>query len=199
MRARLNGWLFRAAAATFAASAWLHPSAAAGGRSDPPSVTAHVDAGQAGLRTKVAGWIDIEAPACAVWAVLATCDRAPSIMPGVQSCRVLARDSQSGRWETRELAGRHPLLPWAQNSIIQVEFAPPSFIKFTGIGGDLGNVEAEWEIEPLGERRTRASYQGEVIAPIHAPYFLVRLVARHDAARALAAVRRQAASTQCKP
>jgi carbon monoxide dehydrogenase subunit G len=142
-----------------------------------------VDAVQAGLRTNVAGRIDIEAPACAVWTVLATCDRAPSIMPGVQSCRVLARDSLSGRWETRELVGRHPLLPWAE----------------TGIGGDLAKIEAQWEIEPLGERRTRASYKGQVIARIHAPSFLVRLVARHDAASALAAVARQAASAQCKP
>ena len=78
-------------------------------------------------------------------------------------------------------------------------FDPPSFIKFTGIGGDLGKVEAEWEIKPLGERRTRTSYQGQVIVAVHAPSFLVRLVARHDAARALAAVRRQAASTRCKP
>jgi hypothetical protein len=119
-------------------------------------------------------------------------------MPGVQSCRVLERDSQS-RWEIRELIGRHPLLPWTETSIIHVEFIPPTFIKFTGIGGDLGKVEAEWGIQPLGERRTRASYQGQVIAPIHAPTFLVRLVARHDVANALAAVRRQAASAQCKP
>jgi hypothetical protein len=118
-------------------------------------------------------------------------------MPGVQSCRVLERDSQS-RWEVRELTGRHPLAPWTETSIVHVDFAPPSSIKFTGIGGDLSNAEAEWEIQPLGERRTRASYQGQVIAPIHAPPFLVRLVARHDAASALAAVRRQAASAQCK-
>jgi hypothetical protein len=195
----LNVWLLRAAAATVAVSTWLGPTAEAGGRFDPPSLTAQVDAVQAGLRTNVAGWIDVEAPACAVWTVLATCDRAPSIMPGVRSCRVLARDSQSGRWETRELVGGHPLLPRAQTSIVQVEFAPPSFIRFTGVGGDLGKVEAEWEIEPLGERQTRASYQGQVIAPIHAPSFLVRLVARHDAARALAAVRRQAVSARCKP
>jgi hypothetical protein len=90
-------------------------------------------------------------------------------------------------------------MPWTETSIIHAEFTPPSFIKFTGIGGDLGKVEAEWEIQPQGEGRTRASYQGQVIAPIHAPTFLVRLVARHDAASALAAVRRQAASTQCKP
>jgi hypothetical protein len=119
-------------------------------------------------------------------------------MPGVRSCRVLTRDGQS-RWEIRELIGHHPLAPSTETSIVHVEFNPPSVIKFTGIGGDLGNVEAEWEIEPLGERRTRASYQGQVVAPIHAPTFLARLVARHDAASALAAVRRQAASAQCKP
>jgi hypothetical protein len=120
-------------------------------------------------------------------------------MAGVQSCRLLARDSESGRWETRELVGRHPLLPWTERSIVRVEFVPPSVIKFTGIGGDLDKVEAQWVIEPVGERRTRASYAGQVIAPIHAPSPLVRLVARHDAARTFAAVRRQASSVKCDP
>jgi carbon monoxide dehydrogenase subunit G len=194
-----SDWLFRAAAATFAASAWLCPSAEAGDRSGSPSLTAQVDAVQEGLRTNVTGSVDIEAPACAVWAVLTTCDRTPSIMPGVRSCRVIARDAQAGRWETRELVGRHPLLPRTETSIIHVEFDPPTFIKFTGIGGDLGKVEAEWEIRSLGEGWTRATYQGHVIAPVHAPSFLVRLFARHDTARVLAAVRRQAASIQCPP
>jgi hypothetical protein len=117
-------------------------------------------------------------------------------MAGVQSCRLLARDAQT---ETRELVGRHPLLPWTERSIVRVEFTPPSVIKFTGIGGDLDEVEAEWVIEPLGERRARASYAGHVIAPIRAPSPLVRLVARHDAARMLAAVRRQASAVQCDP
>jgi carbon monoxide dehydrogenase subunit G len=179
-----------------ATSAWRRSPGDADGRLDTSSLTAHADAVQSGVRTNVAGWIDIEAPACAVWAVLTTCDRAPSIMPGVQSCRVLSHDSQS---ETRELVGRHPLLPSAENSIVHVEFDPPSFVKFTGIGGNLGKLEAEWEITPLGEGWTRASYQGQVTAPVHAPSFLVRLVARHDTARALAAVRREAAATSCKP
>lgn len=185
--------------ATLAASAWAQPAAEANNRAGSPRLSTHVDTVPAGMRTNVVGAIDVDAPACAVWTALASCSRAPAIIPGVKSCHVLAHDEQGGRWETRELVGRHPLLPGAQTSIVHVDFDPPSLIKFTGIGGDLGKVEAEWRIEPLGSDYTRASYQGRVIAPIHAPAFVVRLVAQHDAARALTAVRRQAASIRCQP
>jgi hypothetical protein len=183
------------AAAAVAALASPPPSAAASERA--PGLVVRVDPVAAGVRTTVVGAVDINAPACAVWVVLAACDRAPSIMAGVRSCRLLAHDAQSGRWETRELVGRHPLLPRTTRSVVHVEFTPPSVIRFTGIGGDLDQVEAQWTIEPLGERSTRASYAGQLVAPIHAPSPLVRLVARHDAARTLAAVRRQAATIRC--
>ena len=98
---------------------------------------------------------EIEAPIDAVWAVVEDVLTAPEWQGGLVEISMLERDGE-----------RRPTLVESVSDIkirhikTQVRFAyePPTRLSWKQEKGDLKSVEGSWELEDLGDGRTRATY-----------------------------------------
>ncbi len=100
--------------------------------------------------------VEIDAPIEAVWAVVEEVLIAPEWQGGLDAMNALERDA-SGR----------PTLVETENDIkvrrvkarVRFRYAGPTRLEWTQEKGDLKSVEGAWELEDLGDGRTRATYQ----------------------------------------
>jgi carbon monoxide dehydrogenase subunit G len=99
--------------------------------------------------------VEIDAPLEEVWAVAEDVLAAPEWQGGLVSLSALERDDD----------GRPTLVESVSDIKIrqvktQVRFTyePPTRISWTQEKGDLKSVEGSWQLEDLGDRRTRATY-----------------------------------------
>lgn len=98
---------------------------------------------------------EIDAPLQDVWAVVEDVLSAPDWQGGLDAMRALDRDE----------AGR-PLLVETENDIkvrrvtsrVRFRYEGPERLSWTQEQGDMKSVEGSWELEDLGEGRTRATY-----------------------------------------
>jgi len=98
---------------------------------------------------------EIDAPIEEVWAVVEDVLTAPEWQGGLVSMSALERDGE----------GRATLVE-TENDIkvrhvkteVRFRYAPPARLGWTQEKGDLKSVEGAWELEDLGEGRTRATY-----------------------------------------
>ena len=99
---------------------------------------------------------EIDAPLQRVWALVADVERGPDWQGGMRSLvgverdaedRVLLADTQSGT----QLRVIH--------SQVRFTYSPPARLSWKQTHGDLRSVSGEWELEDLGEERTRATYR----------------------------------------
>jgi len=99
---------------------------------------------------------EIDAPLQRVWALVADVERGPDWQGGMRSLvgverdaedRVLLADTQSGT----QLRVIH--------SQVRFTYSPPNRLSWKQTHGDLKSVSGEWELEDLGEERTRATYR----------------------------------------
>ena len=98
---------------------------------------------------------DIDAPIDEVWAVVEDVLSAPEWQGGLVAMSALERDGD----------GR-PTLVETENDIkvrhvkteVRFSYAPPARLGWTQEKGDLKSVEGSWELEDLGDGRTRATY-----------------------------------------
>lgn len=100
---------------------------------------------------------DIAAPIEQCWAVVAALDEAPRWQGGLERVDVVERDSE----------GR-PLVCDTVNDAkftkvhcrVRVAYDPPQRLTFTRVqSDDVDALEGSWELEDLGEGRTRATYR----------------------------------------
>ena len=128
---------------------------------------------------RVHATIDIAAPPAIVWAVLADCDRAPKIVPNMESCRIVQRDS-AGRWELRETVLNVALLPRIR-SLVRNDFEPGHRLAFKRVSGDMRISDGEWRIEPLAKgKATRVYYSALFATSMMVPQFLIDQAAARD-------------------
>jgi ribosome-associated toxin RatA of RatAB toxin-antitoxin module len=103
--------------------------------------------------------IEIEAPIDEVFAVAADVEGSPRWQPEIKVAECLERDEDGNqtlvRMETDAKVRR-------LNSTIRFDFEQPRRIGWAQEEGDLKSVEGSWELEALGESRTRATYSLEV-------------------------------------
>jgi ribosome-associated toxin RatA of RatAB toxin-antitoxin module len=102
---------------------------------------------------------EIEAPIEEVFAVAADVEGSPRWQPEIKVAECLERDGDGNqvlvRMETDAKVRR-------LNSTIRFEYQPPQRIGWVQVEGDLKSVEGSWELEDLGDGRTRATYGLEV-------------------------------------
>jgi carbon monoxide dehydrogenase subunit G len=99
---------------------------------------------------------EIDAPMEAVWAIVEDVLTAPDWQGGLDSMTALERDDE----------GR-PTLVETENDIkvrriktqVRFRYEPPTRLSWTQEKGDLKSVEGAWELEDLGNGRTRATYR----------------------------------------
>jgi carbon monoxide dehydrogenase subunit G len=98
---------------------------------------------------------EIDAPLAQVWAVVEDVATAPDWQGGLDRMSVLERDSE-----------QRPTLVETENDIkvrriktlVRFGYDGPSRLSWTQEKGDMKSVEGSWELEDLGDGRTRATY-----------------------------------------
>ena len=98
---------------------------------------------------------EIEAPIDDVWAVVEDVLTAPDWQVGLESMEALERDSE-----------RRPTLVETESDAkvkmvraeIRFRYEAPTRLAWTQEKGDLKSLEGSWELEYLGDGRTRATY-----------------------------------------
>lgn len=102
---------------------------------------------------------EIEAPVDRVYAAAADVESSPQWQPEIKVAECVERDGDDNQvlvqMETDAKVRR-------LNSRIRFSYEGPSRISWVQEEGDLKSVEGSWELEDLGEGRTRATYWLEV-------------------------------------
>lgn len=98
---------------------------------------------------------EIDAPIDEVWALVENVERAPDWQGGMNDMRALERDDEN-RASLCEAESDAKVR--AVKSIVRFHYDPPHLLRWTQVEGDLKSVDGRWELEDLGEGRTRATY-----------------------------------------
>jgi ribosome-associated toxin RatA of RatAB toxin-antitoxin module len=102
---------------------------------------------------------EIEAPIAAVYAVAADVEGSPRWQPEIKLAECVERDGEGDQVLVRmETDAKVRTL----GSTIRFDYTEPTRIGWAQEDGDLKSVEGSWELEDLGEGRTRATYRLEV-------------------------------------
>lgn len=118
--------------------------------------------------------VDIPMPSSRVWPIMTDCERAPTFVPGLASCKVLQRDA-AGAWDIREHVSS-PGWPLPDfRTVFRSFYEPTRRVRFSRVDGDLKRSDGEWLLLPLdGGGSTRVIYTAEVEYDTWVPAFLVR-------------------------
>jgi carbon monoxide dehydrogenase subunit G len=134
--------------------------------------------------------IDIAAPPAAVWAVIVDCDRAPTYIPNMESCRIVHRGGPKGS-ETRETVMNYPMIPRIR-AVSRMDFEPTKQMTFTQTGGDMRVAEGAWRLEPLADgKQTRLHYHSVFALGFFVPQFMLRQAAERDMPTMLKRIKRE--------
>ncbi|MDQ6606592.1 MAG: SRPBCC family protein [Actinomycetota bacterium] len=102
---------------------------------------------------------EIAAPLDRVWALVEAIEVAPEWQGGLNSLEPLQRDDQ-GRGTRCEVGV--DIKVRTVKSIVRFSYDGPARLSWTQEKGDLKSVDGSWELEDLGDGRTRATYRIEV-------------------------------------
>ncbi|MEX2023576.1 MAG: SRPBCC family protein [Thermoleophilaceae bacterium] len=98
---------------------------------------------------------EIEAPLDEVWAVIADVESAPQWQGGMEGIGALERDGD----------GRATLVETETDAKVRTvkasvsfRYEPPTRLSWKQEKGDLKSLDGSWELEDLGDGRTRATY-----------------------------------------
>ena len=103
--------------------------------------------------------IDIDAPCEDCYAVVVELDRYPEWQTQVRSAEVFERDDQ-GRPTVVETVADARVRVIAYR--LRYTHEPPHRMSWTYIDGDVKDITGEYRFEPVGAKRTRATYRLEV-------------------------------------
>jgi ribosome-associated toxin RatA of RatAB toxin-antitoxin module len=98
---------------------------------------------------------EIDAPLEEVWALVEDVERAPDWQGGLKAMHVLERDDE-GRPKLCETESDAKVR--TVKSILRFEYQPPTALRWTQVRGELKAVDGRWDLEELGDGRTRATY-----------------------------------------
>jgi ribosome-associated toxin RatA of RatAB toxin-antitoxin module len=102
---------------------------------------------------------EIDAPIEEVFAVAADVEGSPRWQPEIKRAEVIERDDDGHQTLVRtETDGKVRTL----NSTLRFGYDDPTQISWEQTEGDLKSVRGSWELEDLGDGRTRATYWMEV-------------------------------------
>lgn len=102
---------------------------------------------------------EIDAPLSAVWALVADVEKAPEWQGGLKDLEALERDDE-GRVTLCESETDAKIR--SVKSIVRFEYQGPTTLRWEQVKGELKSVDGTWELEELGQNRTRATYWLEV-------------------------------------
>ena len=102
---------------------------------------------------------EIEAPLDRVWEVVEDVEDAPNWQGGLKGLHALERDDE-GRVILCEADNDAKVL--SVKSTVRFEYDGPTRLSWRQEKGQLKSVEGSWELEDLGDGRTRATYSLEV-------------------------------------
>ena len=102
---------------------------------------------------------EIDAPIERVWALVEDVESAPAWQGGLNGMRALDRDEQ-GRAILCEAAA--DIKVRTVKSEVRFTYDGPTLLSWSQEKGELKSVDGRWELEDLGEDRTRATYAIEV-------------------------------------
>lgn len=100
---------------------------------------------------------EIEAPIDAVYAVAADVEGSPRWQPEIKVAECLERDGEEQTLVHMETDAKIRTLA----ADLRFSYEHPARISWSQEDGDLKSVEGSWELEDLGDGRTRATYQLE--------------------------------------
>jgi carbon monoxide dehydrogenase subunit G len=98
---------------------------------------------------------EIDAPIADVWAVVEDVLTAPDWQSGVVGMEALEKDAE-GRATLVEVENDAKVR--RVKSQVRFRYDPPTRLSWSQQKGDLKSVEGSWELEDLGNGRTRATY-----------------------------------------
>ena len=101
---------------------------------------------------------EIDAPLERVWEVVADVESAPDWQGGMKDLEALDRDAE-GRPSLVETEADAKVT--SVKSQVRFAYAPPTRLSWTQEKGDLKSLVGSWELEDLGDGRTRATYSLE--------------------------------------
>jgi carbon monoxide dehydrogenase subunit G len=102
---------------------------------------------------------EIDAPLDTVWALVEDVERAPEWQGGTKGMTALERDDE-GRAVRCEVAADMKVR--TVKTIVRFKYdAGPTKLSWSQEKGDLKSVDGSWELEDLGDGRTRATYRIE--------------------------------------
>lgn len=101
---------------------------------------------------------DIEAPLERVWEAVADVESAPDWQGGMEDLETLERDGEGrpGLVETKADAKVTTV-----TTRVRFAYEPPTRLSWSQEKGDLKSLVGSWELEDLGDGRTRATYSLE--------------------------------------
>jgi ribosome-associated toxin RatA of RatAB toxin-antitoxin module len=102
---------------------------------------------------------EIDAPVERVWSLVEDVGRAPEWQGGLNGIRILERDD-AGRALLCESHSDAKVR--TVKSIVRFSYDEPTRLSWTQEKGELKSVDGSWELEDLGDGRTRAIYALEV-------------------------------------
>jgi carbon monoxide dehydrogenase subunit G len=102
---------------------------------------------------------EIDAPLDRVWALIEDVEAAPEWQGGLKSMRALERDSD-GRPTLCESESDAKVRTIKSN--VRFTYDGPTRLSWRQEKGELKSVDGSWELEDLGDGRTRATYALEV-------------------------------------
>ena len=98
---------------------------------------------------------EIAAPIDRVWAVVQDVESAPKWQGGMNGMRALERDDE-GRATLAEASA--DIKVRSVKSVVRFTYAGPERLSWTQEKGELKAVDGSWQLEDLGDGRTRATY-----------------------------------------
>jgi len=99
---------------------------------------------------------EIDAPLGAVWAVIEDVMGAPEWQGGLDRVLALERDADGRPTLVDSVADIKVRRVWSR---VRIRYERPTRLSWAQEKGDMKSVEAVWELEDLGNGRTRASYR----------------------------------------
>jgi ribosome-associated toxin RatA of RatAB toxin-antitoxin module len=101
---------------------------------------------------------EIDAPLDEVWELVADVERSPDWQGGLKALRALEHDSD-GRATLCEVESDAKVR--TIKSTVRFQYDEPIRLRWTQEKGELKSVDGSWELEDLGDGRTRATYRLE--------------------------------------
>jgi carbon monoxide dehydrogenase subunit G len=102
---------------------------------------------------------EVDAPLEEVWALIEDVEAAPQWQGGLKSVQALERDAD-GRAIVCESQSDAKVR--TVSSTVRFSYEAPTRLSWVQEKGELKSVEGSWELEDLGDGRTRATYALEV-------------------------------------